>query len=152
MYSDVGDYSFHENIDSILVIDKINLKKAVIYGNSIEDNDFNLLLYYFVTADLSTTLNGNYILYGHNSQIYGHSFNRLDEFEIAESFYVILNGIRYNYRVEAVERILRSQSSPYFLDLENRVTLVSCEKHLAEGYSEKRVIIVRAVQIDAVEE
>lgn len=147
MYSDVGDYSFHGNIDSILVIDKINLKKAVIRGNSIEDNDFNLSLYYFVTADLSTTLNGNYIIYGHSSQVYGHSFNRLDELEMGDSFYVIQNGIRYNYRVEAVDRALRSESSPYFPDLENRVTLVSCEKHLAKGYSEKRVIIVRAVQV-----
>lgn len=148
MYSDIGDYSFRGNIDSILVIDKINLKKAVIRGNTIEDNDYNLSLYYFVTADLSTTLNGNYIIYGHSSQVYGHSFNRLDELQIGDTFYLIQNGIRYNYQVEAVDRALRSQSQPYFPDLEKRVTLVSCEKHLAEGYSEKRVIIVRAAQVD----
>ena len=144
MYSDIGDYSFRGNIDSILVIDKINLKKAVIRGNTIEDNDYNLSLYYFVTADLSTTLDGNYIIYGHSSQVYGHSFNRLDELQIGDTFYLIQNGIRYNYQVEAVDRALRSESQPYFPDLEKRVTLVSCEKHLAEGYSEKRVIIVRA--------
>lgn len=148
MYSDTDSYSFRGTIDSILVIDKINLKKAIIRGNTIEDNDYNLSLYYFVTADLSTTLDGNYIIYGHSSQVYGHSFNRLDEIQIGDTFYLIQNGIRYDYQVEAVDRALRSESRPYFPDLEKRVTLVSCEKHLAEGYSEKRVIIVRAVQVD----
>lgn len=148
MYSDIGSYSFRGNIDSILVIDKINLKKAVIRGTTIEDNDYNLSLYYFVTADLSTTLDGNYIIYGHSSQVYGHSFNRLDELQIGDTFYLFQNGVRYNYKVEAVDRALRSESQPYFPDLEKRVTLVSCEKHLAEGYSEKRVIIVRAVRVD----
>lgn len=148
MYSDIGDYSFHGYIDSVLVIDKINLKKAVIRGNSMDDNDFNLSLYYFVTADLSTDLEGNYIIYGHSSQVYGHSFNRLDELQKGDNFYLIQNGVRYDYQVEAVDRALRSESRPYFPDLEQRITLVSCEKHLEKGYSEKRIIIVRAVQIN----
>lgn len=148
MYSDIVDYSFHGYIDSVLVIDKINLKKAVIRGNSMDDNDFNLSLYYFVTADLSTDLEGNYIIYGHSSQVYGHSFNRLDELQKGDNFYLIQNGVRYDYQVEAVDRALRSESRPYFPDLEQRVTLVSCEKHLEKGYSEKRIIIVRAVQIN----
>ncbi len=41
-YSDVNDYSFRGHIDCILVIDKINMKKAVIRGNTLDDNDFNL--------------------------------------------------------------------------------------------------------------
>ena len=144
-------HDYEENLidqylDSILVIDKINLKKAIIRGNEMEDNDYNLDRYYFVTADLTTTLDGNYIIYGHSSQTYGHSFNRLDEMEIGDSFYILQNGKKYEYTVEDVDRVLRAESRPYFPDLEKRVTFVSCEKYRPKGYSEKRVIIVRAVQ------
>lgn len=146
-FSDVNSYNFHGQIDGILVIDKINLKKAIIRGNIMEDNDYNLSKYYFVTSDLTTTLDGNYIIYGHSSQTYGHSFNRLDELAVHDTFYFIQDGIRYNYQVEAVDRALRSESRPYFPDYEKQITLVSCEKYLQKGYKEKRVIIVRAVQI-----
>ena len=145
-FSDVESYNFRGYVDSVLVIDKINLKKAIIRGNEMEDNDYNLERYYFVTADLTTTLDGNYIIYGHSSQTYGHSFNRLDEMEIGDQFYILQKGKKYEYTVEAVDRVLRGESRPYFPDLEKRVTFVSCEKHRPKGYSEKRVIIVRAVQ------
>ena len=138
-FSDVDSYNFWGYVDSILVIDKINLKKAIIRGNEMEDNDYNLDRYYFVTADFTTTLDGNYITYG-------HSFNRLDEMEIGDSFYILQNGKKYEYTVEDVDRVLRAESRPYFPDLEKRVTFVSCEKYRPKGYSEKRVIIVRAVQ------
>ena len=115
------------------MIDKINLKKAIIRGNEMEDNDYNLDRYYFVTADLTTTLDGNYIIYGHSSQTYGHSFNRLDEMEIGDSFYILQNGKKYEYTVEAVDRVLRAESRPYFPDLEKRVTFVSCEKYRPKG-------------------
>lgn len=149
-FSDVDSYAYHGSVDSILVIDKINLKKAIIRGNELSDNDYNLSKYYFVTADLTTTLDGNYIIYGHSSMTYGHSFNRLDELSVGDTFYILQDGIRYDYCVETVDRVLRSESAPYFPDLDKRVTLVSCEKYLAAGYSEKRVIIVRAVQTGSV--
>lgn len=149
LYSDVDDYTFTGSIDCILVIDKINLKKAVIRGNTLSDNDLNLSKYYFVTADLTTALSGNYIIYGHSSQTYGHSFNRLDEMAVDDTFYILQNKVRYDYRVETVDRALRSESNPYFPNMDKRVTLVSCEKYLAPGYTQKRVIIVRAVQISS---
>jgi len=148
-YSDVDDYTFTGSIDCVLVIDKINLKKAIIRGNTLSDNNLNLSKYYFVTADLNTTLSGNYIIYGHSSQTYGHSFNRLDEMAVDDTFYILKNKVRYNYRVEAVNRALRSESQPYFPNIAKRVTLVSCEKYLTQGYTQKRVIIVRAVQISS---
>lgn len=148
MYSDVDDYAFQGNLDCILVIDKINLKKAIIRGNTLSDNEFNLSRYYFVTADLKATLDGNYIIYGHCSDTYGHSFNRLEELNIGDTFYILQGNTQYNYRVEAVDRVLRSESSPYFPALKNRVTFVSCEKNIAAGYTENRVIIVRSVQVN----
>ncbi len=148
MYSDIDDYAFQGNLDGILVIDKINLKKAIVRGNNQSDNEFNLSRYYFVTADLTADLDGNYIIYGHCSDTYGHSFNRLDELNIGDIFYILRQNMKYDYRVEAVDRVLRSESAPYFPELKNRVTLVSCEKTIAAGYTENRVIIVRAVQED----
>lgn len=146
-YSDVDDYSFRGNIDSILVVDKINMEKAIIRGNTPEDNDFNLDRYYFVTADQTMGLDGNYIIYGHCSMTYGHSFNRLDELEVGDCFYLIQNGMKYDYEVEAKDKVLRAQSNDYFLEMEKRVTFVSCEKRIQPGFSENRVIIVRSRQM-----
>ncbi|WP_125131139.1 hypothetical protein [Schaedlerella arabinosiphila] len=53
LYSDVGEYAFQGKMDCILVIDKINLKKAVIREILLGDNEVNLSRYYFVTADLT---------------------------------------------------------------------------------------------------
>lgn len=147
MYSDVDDYAFQGKLDCILVIDKINLKKAIIRGNTMSDNEFNLSRYYFVTADQKQDLNGNYIIYGHCSDTYGHSFNRLEELNIGDDFYILQRNTKYNYRVEAVNRVLRSESNSYFPNLKNRVTFVSCEKNIADGYIENRVIIVRSIQV-----
>lgn len=66
---------------------------------------------------------------------------------VDDTFYVIQGNTRYSYKVEAVDRVLRLKSDAYFPhDVGKRVTLVACEKNLAAGYSEKRIIIVRAVQ------
>jgi len=143
-HSDINNYTFRGNIDCILVIDKINLKKAIIKGNQLSDNDYNLDKYYFVTADLTSTLNENYVIYGHSSETYGHSFNRLEEVGVGDTFYILQNDEKYSYEVESVERALRSESERLLPNLNNRVTLISCEKNLARGYSEKRVIVVRA--------
>lgn len=141
-YSDVGSNGFVGSIDSILVIDKINMKKAIIRSN---DNDYNLDRYYFVTADTQTPLGeGNYIIYGHCSQTFGHSFNRLDEMEIGDTFYMVQNGREYSYQIEAKDKVLRSECASFFPD-KVCVTLVSCERYLQPGFSEKRVIIIRAV-------
>lgn len=88
-YSDTNSYNYKGTVDSILVMDKINLKKVVIRGHQLSDNDYNLSKYYFVTQDLETTLNGNYIIFGHSLQTYGHSFNRLDEIVVTDEFYLI---------------------------------------------------------------
>lgn len=112
----------------------------------LDPKGINLSRYYFVTADLTQNLGGNYIIYGHCSDTYGHSFNRLEELNIGDTFYILQENMKYDYRVEAVDRVLRSESNPYFPALKNRVTFVSCEKNIAAGYTENRVIIVRSVQ------
>lgn len=143
-FSDIDTKEFIGEIDSILVIDKIDMKKVIIRG---PENTYNLDRYYFVTADTSTPLNGgNYIIYGHCSRTYGHSFNRLDELEIGDSFYLIQNGQEYAYKIEEKNKVLRSECSSFFPE-KTCVTLVSCEKDLQPGFTEKRVIIIRAVPV-----
>lgn len=56
-------------------------------------------------------------------------------------FYILQNKVRYDYRVETVDRALRTESKPYFPNMAKRVTLVSCEKYLAPGYTQKRGIL-----------
>jgi len=143
-YSDVDSAAYKGEIDSILVIDKINLKKAIIRG---EYNDYNLDRYFFVTADQQSKLGtDNYIIYGHCSQTYGHSFNRLEELAAGDEFQLIQGTKTYHYIVRDVRRELREDAAPYLYTGANTVQLLSCEKKKAEGYSEKRLIIVTAEQ------
>lgn len=144
-FSDVDTSAFKGEIDSILVIDKINLKKAIIRG---EYNDYNLNRYYFVTADeLAVLGRDNYIIYGHCSQTYGHSFNRLEELEVGDEFYLIQGAVTYNYVVSNIRRELRENASQYLNTGENTVQLLSCEKKKVSGYPEKRLIIVTAKRL-----
>lgn len=141
-FSDVETNAFKGEIDSILVIDKINLKKAIIRG---EYNDYNLDRYYFVTADQSAVLGeDNYIIYGHCSQTYGHSFNRLEELVVGDEFQLIQGAEMFEYIVSDIRRELRENASPYLDTGDNTVQLLSCERKKVSGYPEKRLIIVTA--------
>jgi len=129
-------------IDSILVIDKINLSKAIIRG---AHNDYNLERYFFVTADQTSQLGiDNYVIYGHCSQTYGHSFNQLEELEAGDSFYLIQKGMVYTYTVRDSIRVLHAEAAAYLSEEAGTVQLFSCEKEVAPGFSEKRLIIVTA--------
>lgn len=142
LFSDVDSASYKGEIDSILVIDEINLKKAVIRGAY---NDYNLDRYFFVTADEEAQLGqDNYIIYGHCSRTYGHSFNRLEELETGDSFQLIQGNQVYHYAVSEVRRELREEAAPYLDTGRNSVQLLSCEKNKEAGYPEKRLIIVTA--------
>lgn len=134
--------TYKGDIDSILVIDKINLQKAIIRG---ADNDYNLDRYLFVTADQTSVLGtDNYVIYGHCSQTYGHSFNRLDELAPGDTIRLIQGTVTYEYVVTGIQLELRENAAPLLDTGSNTVQLVSCEKKIAEGFSEKRLIIVTA--------
>lgn len=144
-FSDVDSSAYKGEIDSVLVIDKIHLKKAVIRD---EYNDYNLDRYYFVTADQISVLGReNYIIYGHCSQTYGHSFNRLEELEVGDEFQLIQESCTYQYAVSSIRRELRENASPYLNTGEDTVQLLSCEKKKVNGYPEKRLIIVTAKRV-----
>ena len=134
--------NYKGEIDCILVIDKIDLRKAIIRGPY---NDYNLNRYLFVTADQTSTLGiDNYVIYGHCSQTYGHSFNRLEELEVGDTFQLIQGNATYEYVVTNIQRELRENAAPLLSTGTNTVQLVSCEKKIAKGFSEKRLIIVTA--------
>lgn len=129
-------------VDSILVIDKIGLAKAIIRGT---DNDYNLSKYLFVTADQTSVLGeDNYVIYGHCSQTYGHSFNRLDEVQVGDSIQLIQGTETYQYTVTNIQLELRENAAALLSTGSNTVQLVSCEKKRVEGFPEKRLIIVTA--------
>lgn len=139
---DTSEYDYKGTIDSVMVIDKINLKKVIIRG---KDNNYNLDKYYFVTASQSASLGeDNYVIYGHCSKTYGHSFNRLEELKAGDSFYLIQGDAVYDYIINEVRRELRKDAASYLDTGKDTVQLVSCERQKAKGYSEKRLIIVTA--------
>lgn len=138
----VSKQYYKGTVDSILVIDKIGLAKAIIRGT---ENDYNLSRYLFVTADQTSVLGvDNYVIYGHCSQTYGHSFNRLDEMQVGDNFQLIQGTETYQYTVTNIQLELRENASPLLSTGTNTVQLVSCEKKRVEGFPEKRLIIVTA--------
>ena len=115
-------------IDSILMIDKINLQKAIIRG---PDNHYNLDRYLFVTKDQSSVLGiDNYVIYGHCSQTYGHSFNRLEELVVGDTFRLLQGDITYEYTVTGIQLELRENATPLLETGTNTVQLISCEKRI----------------------
>ena len=140
----VSKQYYKGTVDSILVIDKIGLAKAIIRGT---ENDYNLSRYLFVTADQTSVLGvDNYVIYGHCSQTYGHSFNRLDEMQVGDSFQLIQGTETHQYTVTDIQLELRENASPLLSTGTNTVQLVSCEKKRVEGFPEKRLIIVTAAK------
>ena len=84
-------------IDAIVIIDKINMKYPIISGG---DMDYNLSKYFFVTGKSDMTYGtGDYVILGHQSRVYGHSFNRLEELTLDDIITIMKNNVYYNYDV-----------------------------------------------------
>lgn len=119
-----------KGFDCIISIPSISLEKIVYTGKSREEY---LSQYDLITAadDMKYDNGGNYIVCGHNSQLYGHSLNRLKEVKKGDYVYIKSNDILHKYIVYSKEFQTMSDTSLYCVQTEQReLTIISCAKYI----------------------
>ena len=124
-----GDYK--GQIDGILEIPSINIHAPVITG----DNQYNLSKYLFVTGNNIKFNNGDYVILGHQSKLYGHSFNRILELENNDSIYIHNNGLVYEYSIYNIIIIPKDYEIRY-IEEENTIgdlIILSCNKNKTDN-------------------
>lgn len=88
-------------IECVLQIDSIELKKLVVKGNQDYNLEHFLLCATLLDAKLGDTA---YAIIGHNSYVYGNSFNRLHEVKKGDEIRLISNTGDYFYYVESLKQ------------------------------------------------
>lgn len=123
----------HSYNEKILEIPKINLKLEVVKANdNFENLDNNLVYYNHFNPD------DKIIIFGHSGVGFGTYFNRLDELNINDIAYLIINGKKYYYYVNDVYEV--SKNATYILKNEydsKKLLLVTCVK----GDKNKRLVV-----------
>lgn len=116
--------------DCIIKIPCIDLEKIVYTGN---EREIQLQNYFLITAaeDMTYSNGGNYIICGHDSQLYGHSLNRLDEIQIGEQVFIYWENEIHEYRTFSKKYESMTNTSSFCKQTEKReLTIISCAKHI----------------------
>ena len=116
--------------DCVIKIPSIDLEKIVYTGveRELQLEKYNLIT---ASADMKYEYGGNYIICGHDSKIYGHSLNRLDEVKKGDAVYIYYNGRIYTYRIEMKDYECMSNTSRFCEQSEkSQVTIISCAKDI----------------------
>lgn len=118
--------------DCVLSIPDIELEKIVYTG---KDREKHLNNYELITAsdDMYYQNNGNYIICGHASRLYGHSLNRLKEIKEGTSIYIKTNKETDEYIVNKVS-FKEMQKTSQFCNqtTEQMITIISCAKYVSD--------------------
>lgn len=128
--------NYDGEINSVLKIPKINLKKAVYKGN----DDYNLDHYLLVEGLIDMTLGEScYVIYGHDSRNTGASFSRLNELVINDEVFLQYSEGEFPYTVTEINTVT-SDDVINLIDYDdsNALYLVTCEKKKIKGESDYR--------------
>lgn len=119
--------------DCIVSIPSINLEK-IVYTGAVRDKQ--LQQYNLITSaeDMFYKNGGNYIICGHNSQLYGHSLNRLKELRIGEYVYIYSENDIHRYEIYSIEYEIMSDTSTFCAQTEHReITIISCARYAGDN-------------------
>lgn len=123
---DFGEYrkSGYENMEGILIIDKIDLKLPILHGATAKNMKTSV-------ASIDHTGQagqiGNYAIAGHRSLTYGRNFNRLNELEKGDLIEVDTETSRYVYQI--TDKFIVKPDEVWVLEGDGRdreITLVTC--------------------------
>lgn len=132
-------------IDTILYIPKLSIEKAVIRAGNQKKNLDNM---YFITGVYNMTYNfGDYIILGHQSYIYGNSFNRLTELQVDDNIFINYQGIYDRYQVKKLSVIPKTDSINYksSYNTKDKLYIATCSK---SHEKDKPVIVVECVLVE----
>lgn len=118
-------YDLTQEMEALLIIDKINLRLPVLTG--VNERNLNL-----AAASIENTGKpgqiGNYGIAGHRSRTYGVLFNRLDELQKGDAIVIETPDHRYTYQV--TDRFIVKPDDVHVLrgdGQKEQVTLVTCD-------------------------
>lgn len=126
--------------EKVLEIPKINLKQKVLKASEEFENLNNNLVYYNYFNP-----NNKIIIFGHSGVGFGTYFNRLDELNINDEAYLIINGNKYYYCVNDVYEVFKNAT--YILKNEQdskKLLLITCVK----GNNNKRLVVELGLNIN----
>ncbi|OPA81008.1 sortase [Paenibacillus selenitireducens] len=114
-----------QNIEGILIIDKIDLKLPILYGATNKNMKTSV-------AQIEKTGKpgevGNLAIAGHRNRTYGRNFNRLDEMEKGDTIEVETENQQFQYVV--TEKFTVKPDEVWVLEPQGHgqeITLVTCE-------------------------
>lgn len=119
------DFSSYENMEGILVIDKIDLLLPILHGAT-KDNMKTTVASILDTGKAGEV--GNYGIAGHRNRTFGRNFNRLDELEIGDTIEVDSGDAQFEYTV--TEKFRVKPEEVWVLEANNKdkeITLVTCD-------------------------
>ena len=112
------------NMIGIINIKSIDLRSPILKGDTVNNLDLGI-------CELSGTApigsQGNYLLAGHKSRIYGRHFNRLSEVSVGD-IAVVSDGLN-SYRYEIYEKLQVSADDTWILadTSESIMTMITCD-------------------------
>jgi sortase A len=112
------------NMEGVLTINSIDVNSPILNGNSANNLDVGIV-HLVGSADMGA--DGNYILAGHKSRIYGRHFSRLHEMKIGDLVQVT-NGLNtYQYQVTEIKHVTANDTSVLADSADPIITLITCD-------------------------
>ena len=131
-----------KDADCIVYIPSIELEKIVYTGSN---RHGYLEEYMLITAaeDMRYSNGGNYVICGHNSQLYGHSLNRIRDVSMNDIVYIIQESKIHQYKVSSIT-YEEMEDTSHFCEQNgvNQITILSCAKYAGKN----KYIVIKCTQ------
>lgn len=118
-----------EDIDSILVIKKIDLEMPVFNGSK---RSGYLERFFLITGYSENEYgNGNYYIFGHQSRTFGYSLNRLNSLSIGDEILIYKSGEYHTYYVESITKTWEMIIDRNTSETTDSIIIYTCDKSKA---------------------
>ena len=118
-----------EDIDSILMIKKIDLEMPVFNGSKRSEY---LDRFFLITGYSKNEYgNGNYYIFGHQSRTFGYSLNRLNSLSYGDEILIYKSGEYHTYYVESITKTQEMSIDRNTSETTDSIIIYTCDKSKA---------------------
>lgn len=118
-----------EDIDSILMIKKIDLEMPVFNGSKRSEY---LDRFFLITGYSKNEYgNGNYYIFGHQSRTFGYSLNRLNSLSYGDEILIYKSGEYHTYYVESITKTREMSIDRNTSETTDSIIIYTCDKSKA---------------------
>ena len=120
-----------EDMDSILIIKKIDLEMPVFNGSKRAEY---LERFFLITGYSENEYgNGNYYIFGHQSRTFGYSLNRLNSLDYGDEILIYKSGEYHTYYVESITKTREMIIDRNISETTDSIIIYTCDKSKAEN-------------------